>query len=407
MPRLRPPFPLLLAALLLACTESGTGPGIDPPPTGTPDPPAPTTGTLRITATTTGDERPGALDFRVGSGGYNLLPNGTSTVDDLAPGSYQADLTLPPNCAVSAGTVPVTVLIVAGATIDLTIGVTCRFREIMIMISREFVTSGSPADQVVRLNVDDGGVRLLSDGRSWHSYPRLSPDGSTIAVNRGGGAAGLVLMDRDGTNVRQLTSPYSGLDGYDIHFHPAWSPDGSRIAYIRWGLGGRPSRIVIVGADGTSPIDTGVEAYNGLDWSPVGDRLLAIGIGSQVIVDLSTMAERAVVDATHYRTDARWSPDGTRMLVERLTKWGEPQVTSLWIADAEGVPLFQVQTSAYSWVGGATWSRDGSQIAFVGVDAAGRHVVRANPDGSSPVVLYSASPTSRIHFLDWHCGPCR
>jgi Tol biopolymer transport system component len=63
------------------------------------------------------------------------------------------------------------------------------------------------------------------------TQPAWSPDGSKIAFVRLSGDDGyhaLDVMDADGTNVREVTSPDPAVIN-----HPTWSPDGRRIAFAK------------------------------------------------------------------------------------------------------------------------------------------------------------------------------
>jgi TolB protein len=82
------------------------------------------------------------------------------------------------------------------------------------------------------LNVNGSGLHRLSAG-TLDADPSWSPDGATIAFVRAAPwPPAIWLMDADGTNQRQLTTPPNaasqGQDG-----EPDWSPDGKWIAFAR------------------------------------------------------------------------------------------------------------------------------------------------------------------------------
>src|SRR4051794_38096892 len=54
------------------------------------------------------------------------------------------------------------------------------------------------------------------------AFLRFPPGG----WERGGGGAGLFVIQADGSGLRRLTLPGSDVESYQ------WSPDGSRIAYL-------------------------------------------------------------------------------------------------------------------------------------------------------------------------------
>jgi Tol biopolymer transport system component len=90
-----------------------------------------------------------------------------------------------------------------------------------------FTSDRGGRDSELLLRVDATGEEIqLTDNTGFDGYPALSPDGSMIAFARGpAGDQQVYVMDRDGTNVRQLTM------GSTNNTQPSWSPDGSRIAF--------------------------------------------------------------------------------------------------------------------------------------------------------------------------------
>jgi Tol biopolymer transport system component len=76
-------------------------------------------------------------------------------------------------------------------------------------------------------------LRLTSDvGRE--TDPQWSPDGRRIVYSAGAypGNSALFIIDADGSNRRQLTSPPLERWSYS-DFGPAWSPDGRWIVFDR------------------------------------------------------------------------------------------------------------------------------------------------------------------------------
>jgi TolB protein len=82
------------------------------------------------------------------------------------------------------------------------------------------------------LNVNGSGLHRLSAGEL-DADPSWSPDGTTIAFVRASPwPPAIWLMDADGTNKRQLTTP-PNADGQGKDTQPEWSPDGKWIAFAR------------------------------------------------------------------------------------------------------------------------------------------------------------------------------
>src|SRR5690606_38317792 len=70
-----------------------------------------------------------------------------------------------------------------------------------------------------------GEARAIASGVAWDMQPRFSPDGRSIAFtsDRGGGD-NLWIMDRDGSNPRQVSN-----ETFRLLNSPAWTPDGQFI----------------------------------------------------------------------------------------------------------------------------------------------------------------------------------
>lgn len=76
------------------------------------------------------------------------------------------------------------------------------------------------------LPIDGGEAREITRGIAWDMQPRFSPDGARIAFtsDRGGGD-NIWVVDRDGSNPRQVTK-----ESFRLLNSPAWTPDGDFIA---------------------------------------------------------------------------------------------------------------------------------------------------------------------------------
>lgn len=73
---------------------------------------------------------------------------------------------------------------------------------------------------------------------TWHLNPRFSPDGKTIAMDKG---LNVWTMTAEGDNLTQLT--------FNEGRFPNWSPDGSKISYIHATVEG--GTLWVMNADGS------------------------------------------------------------------------------------------------------------------------------------------------------------
>ena len=181
-------------------------------------------------------------------------------------------------------------------------------------------------------------------------------------------------------------------------------PDGS-------GLRRLSPKCTIAGVHASKCADEGAPA-----WSPDG-RQLAINyaIGSDhnnqiefselVVIDADGRDRRVVTRYTHHQGDlgeAVWSPDGRRLLYERVpaVSEGEPQRPSLWVVDARGGGSTRVTHPGLRAGDHPDWSPDGSRIVFRtmpnGDDGTGSDVMTARPDGSGMRQLTHNTGNDRV-----------
>lgn len=249
-------------------------------------------------------------------------------------------------------------------------------------------------------------------------HPEWSPDGTQLllTVTEGEETEDVWVADAATWEARRLVdceTPCSSAD------EPAWSPDGSTVAF---------QRLVEEGGELTSTLEL-LDVATGATrvvlvaptrrvilaprWSPDGTRLVVellelAGDGADAamagdglaIVDLAAASPvlQEIVPPDRFANNPDWSPGGDRIVFSAPAEGGEPggRLSDLWTVAPDGTDPFQVTDLAAS--GGTaihpTFTPDGEQILFVRDDpAAGRMGVIAavRPDGTG---LGPATPSS-------------
>lgn len=261
--------------------------------------------------------------------------------------------------------------------------------------------SDRDGDRELFVRRTDGSTVQLTRNRVADSGAAWSPDGSRLAFSRqvGDGTA-LFVMDRDGSDVRRVTTPVTTPDGVrSSDVTPAWSPDGERLAFASDRAGGE-SDVWGVDVDGTHLTRlTRTPAFTGDGnpaWSPDGrwiwfdsdrvgvfnrevHRMRPDGSGVQRMTrtadgvddgapDVSPDGRQVVFTSTRadgsqdlftMRSDGtgvrplgtpaggrdevfpRWTAGGDRVLFWRFGSADDP-VETIWVVDADGTDRRQL-----------------------------------------------------------------
>ena len=100
------------------------------------------------------------------------------------------------------------------------------------------------------VNADGTGERRLLTSpppdTCTRTSPDWSPDGTEVLFKYGCRAAGIYVVDADGTDQKRLRASMIGGE-------PAWSPDGTKIAFID--VAGDFYDLYVMNADGTNPVN--------------------------------------------------------------------------------------------------------------------------------------------------------
>ena len=276
------------------------------------------------------------------------------------------------------------------------------------------------------LSLDTFAVRKLTSPQLPGDYnPVFSPDGRTLAFNRGSqGVTSVYTIDVAGGAEKQLIS------GPQFGWGIAWTPDGRDIVFAKAGWlastgwlwkisrnGGEPERLQF-GQEGTEPSIRGSRLVyarqlanlsiwrrrlDSLHSSGPADKFIAsttIESGPQFSPDGSGIAFESTrsgayeiwvcrsdgsnpIQLTHFNSvtgTPRWSPDGARIAFDSRSS----RNTDIFVMDSRGGSIRRVTNEPSTDVV-PSWSRDGNWIYFAS-DRNGRWEVWKVPSTQGPAV---------------------
>jgi dipeptidyl aminopeptidase/acylaminoacyl peptidase len=260
------------------------------------------------------------------------------------------------------------------------------------------------------LNTDVFQLEIAGD-------PQISPDGSQVAYAR---RSNDIMTDRTRSNIWIVGTNGRGhrplLSGTDSYSSPRWSPTGDRLAYISGAEGRGPELYVRWMDSGQTALLSNLPTSPGaISWSPNGSQIaftaLVKGEGTTLAKPPAKPdgAEWAppviVIDRLYYRADGRgylepgythlfvmpadggtprqvtsgefnhggqlaWAPDGQSIVLSsnREDDWEfNRRNTELWSVDVADGEMTQL-TDRFGPDAAATYSPDGSKIAYIGYD---------------------------------------
>lgn len=263
----------------------------------------------------------------------------------------------------------------------------------------------------------------------------LTPGFSNLVSQPGDMAREQVfVMDADGTNVRQLTTPWTedlldALPEGDLRANrwPDISPDGRYVVFTSTSIKTGESfllRMDLVTAEVLSltNMTSGAMPVGDFEarFSPDGSQIAfatALGDGTEIMVmNADGLNVRQVTDDGNINFGAAWSPDSKQIVyssyrgTESLAELSLPETAERklpmknWdlvkLDLATGAQtILNPPDSGPAW--SSTWAPDGSRIAFIGIGVLGQtDIMVVNPDSSHWRRL-QATLTTKERYVDW------
>ena len=226
---------------------------------------------------------------------------------------------------------------------------------------------------------------LAAEPRAYR-YPRISPDGSQVALDMRDQELDIWIWDFTRETLRRLTfNPSNDL-------YPAWTPDSRRLAFSSARDGNQ--NLFSKAADGTGTVERLTESENlqhAYFFSPDGKQLVYRELhpreGDLVVLSLDGDGSSVPLLATEFdELNAEISPDG-RWLAYQSNASGQYEI---FVRPFPNVDEGQLQISTASGTE-PLWARDGSELFYL--DPGGQLTavsVRTDPSldfGNAEVVL--------------------
>jgi WD40 repeat protein len=252
--------------------------------------------------------------------------------------------------------------------------------KIAFATNRDNPSASGGAFEIYAMGADGTNPSRLTNDTTDDFLPASSPDGTKIALERGGD---IYTMNADGTNLTRLTSSVASEA-------PAWSPDGTKIAFETNRDGN--DEIYTMNANGTNPtrLTNNTTSDFSPAWSPDGTRIAFVGGGANsdeiYTMNADGTSQVPLTDNSALDRGPDWSPDGTKIAFET----NRDGTYEIYTMNADGTqPTRLTNDTAHDW--NPAWSPDGTKIAFQTDQDGNDEIYTMNADGTNPTRLTNDS----------------
>ncbi len=211
-------------------------------------------------------------------------------------------------------------------------------------------------DDIVLVKRDGTNWRDLTSDKYFDRYPRWSPDAKRIAFasDRSGGYE-IWMINVDGTNLRRVTydSPKEGTS------FPVWSPDGKQLIFRREAFSYRIDSNKNWSEQNPQPLpllENPTDRFVVWDWSPDGQKLAVQFGGSQAGVGYYSFATGRYERVSNMESLPSWLPDSRRILFTYRD--------AVFLADTETKQTRELLTQSTEQIRSVAASRDGRLLYF-------------------------------------------
>ena len=231
---------------------------------------------------------------------------------------------------------------------------------------------------VFTLDESSGEVTKLTNGEeAANLQPAFSPDGGRIAfVGRPDptGRPDLYVMTAAGKETTQLTS--TRVPERD----PSWSPNGTSLVYAARTSQRGPFRIFLAKADGSGRVQLTTQAAGSADRSPAispdGTRIAFVtdrdgGFPEIYLMNLDGSGVSALTTNAFVDGNPSWTPDGTRLVVERCCANGTSDLVAIDVLTGLETPITATTTHQEF---DPVVSPDGTKVAYVAFEVGAGNV---------------------------------